>query len=180
MRTFGEMAIVARHSDKKIRNKLADCGNIVIFVGYAEFHEKDVYKFWHLSTNKPLMSRDVIWLNKTYSDHMDISKVNFVTSEVEAEEEVEDTDVQFVEQEGTFDFPSTTEEDHTELLVDTPITTKPSIVPVTYPKSTRELRSLSYVTIGPVPKKLSRELRGLQINNIHIAYINKQDIRSPR
>jgi hypothetical protein len=36
------------------------------------------------------------------------------------------------------------------------------------------LRSLSYGTIGPVPKKLSRELRGLQSNNIHIAYINKQ------
>jgi hypothetical protein len=76
MRTFGEMAIVARHSVKKIRNKLADPGNIVMF------DEKDVCKFWHLSTNKPLMSRDVIWLNKTYSDHMDITKGNFVTSEV--------------------------------------------------------------------------------------------------
>jgi hypothetical protein len=50
MRTFGEMAIVARHSNKKIRNKLADRGNTFMFVGYAEFHEKDVYKFWHLST----------------------------------------------------------------------------------------------------------------------------------
>jgi hypothetical protein len=67
MRTFGEMAIVARHSEKKIRNKLADRGNLVMFVGYSEFHEKDVYKFWHLSTNKPLMSSDVIWLNQTYS-----------------------------------------------------------------------------------------------------------------
>jgi hypothetical protein len=105
MRTFGETAIVARHSNKKIRNKLADRVKIVMFVVYSEFHEKDVYKFWHLSTNKPLMSRDVIWLNQTYSDHMDITKENFLTSEVEAEEEVED--------EGAFDFPSTTEEDHT-------------------------------------------------------------------
>jgi hypothetical protein len=76
IRTFGEMAIVARHSDKKIRNKLADRGNTVMFVGYSEFHEKDVYKFWHLATNKALISRDVIWLNKTFSDHMDITKVN--------------------------------------------------------------------------------------------------------
>jgi hypothetical protein len=55
MRTFEEMAIVARYSDKKIRNKLADRGNTVMFVGYAEFHEKDVYKFWHVSTNKTLL-----------------------------------------------------------------------------------------------------------------------------
>jgi hypothetical protein len=66
-----------------------------MFVGYAEFHEKDVYKFWHLSTNKTLMSRDVIWLNKTYSYHTDITKVTFVTSEIEAEEEVKDEDEQY-------------------------------------------------------------------------------------
>jgi hypothetical protein len=36
MRTFGEMAIVARHSDKKIRSKLAACGKTVMFVGYSE------------------------------------------------------------------------------------------------------------------------------------------------
>jgi hypothetical protein len=53
MRSFGEMAIVARHSDKAARNKLADCGNTVIFI---DNHEKD---------KKPLFSRDVIWLNKT-------------------------------------------------------------------------------------------------------------------
>jgi hypothetical protein len=52
MRTFEEMAIVARHSDKKIRNKLADRGNMVMFVVYSELHEKDVYKVWHLATNK--------------------------------------------------------------------------------------------------------------------------------
>jgi hypothetical protein len=67
------MAIFARHSDKMIRNKLADMGNTVIFVGYSEFHEKDVYKFWHLATNNALISRDVIWLNKNCSDHMDIT-----------------------------------------------------------------------------------------------------------
>jgi hypothetical protein len=30
MRTFGEMAIIVRHSDKKIRSKLADRGNTVM------------------------------------------------------------------------------------------------------------------------------------------------------
>jgi hypothetical protein len=55
MRSFGEMAIIARHSDKKVRNKLADRGNTVMFIGYSDTLEKDV------------MSRDVIRLNKTYS-----------------------------------------------------------------------------------------------------------------
>jgi hypothetical protein len=32
MRTFGEIAIIARHSDKKIRSKLSDRGNTVMFV----------------------------------------------------------------------------------------------------------------------------------------------------
>jgi hypothetical protein len=36
------------------------------------------------------------------------------------------------------------------------------------------LRSLSYGTFGPAPKKLSRELKGLQIRNVRIAYISRQ------
>jgi predicted SnoaL-like aldol condensation-catalyzing enzyme len=61
MQTFGEMAIVAPRSNKKIKNKLADRGNMVMFVVYSEVHEKDVFKFWHLATNKTLISWDVIW-----------------------------------------------------------------------------------------------------------------------
>jgi hypothetical protein len=89
MRNFGEMAIVARHSNKKIRIKLADQGNTVMFVGYPVLHEKDVYKFWNLATNKTLISRDVIWFNKTYSVHMDITKVNFMTNDVVEEKVAE-------------------------------------------------------------------------------------------
>jgi hypothetical protein len=144
-----------------------------MFVGYSEFHEECVYKFWHLATNKALISKDVIWLNKTYSDHMDITKVNYMTTEVKEEEGGEEEDPN-EEQDGFFDLPSTTEEAQTELLIDTTATDKPSIVPVPYPKSTRELRILSYGTMRPAPKKLSRELKGLQISNIHIAYINRQ------
>jgi hypothetical protein len=47
------------------------------------------------------------------------------------------------------------------------------IVPVPYPKVSRELRSLSYNTIRPAPKRMTRELQGLQ-SNIHISYINNQ------
>jgi hypothetical protein len=38
IRTFVEMSIIARHSDKKIRSKLADRGNTVMFVGYSNIH----------------------------------------------------------------------------------------------------------------------------------------------
>jgi hypothetical protein len=40
LRIFGDLALIARHSDKKIRNKLADRGNTVIFVGYSNIDEK--------------------------------------------------------------------------------------------------------------------------------------------
>jgi hypothetical protein len=56
MRSFGEMSIIARHSDNKVRNKLADCGNTVMFIGYSDTHEKDVYKFMNIATNKIMMS----------------------------------------------------------------------------------------------------------------------------
>jgi hypothetical protein len=44
-----------------------------------------------ISTKKTMFSRDVIWLNKTYSQHMGISQVVFISSEVEvAEEDMEE------------------------------------------------------------------------------------------
>jgi hypothetical protein len=54
------MSIVARHSDKKARNKLADGGNTVIFIGSFDHHEKDVYKFLNIHTKEPILSRDAI------------------------------------------------------------------------------------------------------------------------
>jgi hypothetical protein len=67
IRTFGEMTIIARHSDKKIRSKLSDKGNTIMFVGYSDIHEKEVFQFMHIATKKKMFSRDVIWLDKTYS-----------------------------------------------------------------------------------------------------------------
>jgi hypothetical protein len=54
LRTFGEMAIIARHSDKKIRSNLSDRGNTVMFVGYSDIHEKDVYQFMNIETKKKM------------------------------------------------------------------------------------------------------------------------------
>jgi hypothetical protein len=50
MKSFGEMAIIERHSNKKIRSKLPDCGNRVMFIGCSDTHEKDVFKFMNIAT----------------------------------------------------------------------------------------------------------------------------------
>jgi hypothetical protein len=82
MSAFGEMAIIAIHSDKKIRSKLADRENTVLFVVYSNFHEKDVYQFMNIATKKTMFSRYIILLNKTYSQHMGISQVDLISTEV--------------------------------------------------------------------------------------------------
>jgi hypothetical protein len=83
MRTIGEMSIIARYSNKKIISKLADRGNSAMSVRYSDIHEKDVYPFLNIATKKTIFSIDVIWLNKTYSQHMGISQVEFISIEVE-------------------------------------------------------------------------------------------------
>jgi hypothetical protein len=70
-----------------------------MFIGYLETHENDVYKFMNSATKKTMMSRDVIWLNKTYFQHVEITQVDFVSSEMEYEE-VEYEEKGGAEQEG--------------------------------------------------------------------------------
>ena len=63
LRTFGEMAVVAIHEGKKMRSKLDNRGNTCMFVGYADDHTKDVYRFLNIHTKRIILSRDVRWLN---------------------------------------------------------------------------------------------------------------------
>ena len=53
MRTFG----------KKMRSKLDDRGKTCMFVGYADDHSRDVYRFLNIHTKRIIISRDVRWLN---------------------------------------------------------------------------------------------------------------------
>ena len=48
LRTFGEMAVVAIHEGKKMRSKLDNRGKTCMFVGYADDHTKDVYRFLNI------------------------------------------------------------------------------------------------------------------------------------
>ena len=63
MRTFGETVVVAIHEGKKMRSKLDNRGKTCMFVGYAEDHSGDVYRFLNIHMKRIIMSRDVRWLN---------------------------------------------------------------------------------------------------------------------
>ena len=63
LRTFGEMAVIAIHEGKKMRSKLDDRGKTCMFIGYADDHTKDVYRFLNIQTRRIILSRDVRWLN---------------------------------------------------------------------------------------------------------------------
>ena len=63
LRTFGEMAVVAIHEGKKMRSKLDNRGKTCMFVGYADDHSGDVYRFLNIHTKRIIMSRDARWLN---------------------------------------------------------------------------------------------------------------------
>ena len=63
MRTFGEMAVIAIHEGKRMRSKLDDRGKTCMFVGYADDHSRDVYRFLNIHTKRIIISRDVRWLN---------------------------------------------------------------------------------------------------------------------
>ena len=54
MRSFGEMAVVAIHERIKMRSKLDNRGKTCMFVGHAEDHAGDVYRF--LNIHKKVLS----------------------------------------------------------------------------------------------------------------------------
>ena len=59
MRTFGEMAVIAIHEGKKMRSKLDDRGKTCMFVGYADGHSRDMYRFLNIHTKRIIIR----WLN---------------------------------------------------------------------------------------------------------------------
>lgn len=70
LRTFGEIGIV--YDNQKIKSKLRNKGYPCIFIGYSNMHADKVYKFYNMQTNNVLLSRNVVWLNKMYSEWMNM------------------------------------------------------------------------------------------------------------
>ena len=63
LRSFGEMAVIAIIDGRKMRFKLDTRGRTGIFVGYADDHAGNVYRFINIQMKKIILSRDVQWLN---------------------------------------------------------------------------------------------------------------------
>ena len=77
LRSFGEMAVIAISDGKKMRSKLDTRGRTGIFVGYADDHAGNVYRFINIQTKLIILSRDIQWLNsfwKEYKKRRDDSK----------------------------------------------------------------------------------------------------------
>ena len=77
LRSFGEMRVIAISDGKKMRSKLDTRGRTGIFVGYADDHAGNVYRFINIQTSQIILRRDIKWLNsfwKEYKKRRDDSK----------------------------------------------------------------------------------------------------------
>ena len=63
LRRFGEVGVVTKFGSGDVKGKLADRGDIKVFVGYAENHAGDVYRMLNPSTGRISETRDIMWLN---------------------------------------------------------------------------------------------------------------------
>ena len=77
LRSFGEIAVIAISDGKKMRSKLDTRGRTGRFVGYADDHAGNMYRFINIQTKQIILSRDVQCLNsfwKEYKKRRDDSK----------------------------------------------------------------------------------------------------------
>ena len=70
LRIFGEIAVVANHERKSTRTNIEQRGKVAMFVGYAEDHTGDVYRFIHLKNQHVVLSRDARWMNIMWKAYM--------------------------------------------------------------------------------------------------------------
>jgi len=66
-----------------------------IFVGYAEKHAGNVYRFINPSTNKIVLSRDIKWLERKYGDEKNVkpSIISNVYEDIKGFEEIDIDDM---------------------------------------------------------------------------------------
>jgi len=91
LQVFGKLAIV---KVLNTTNKLSDRGMKAIFVGYADKHVSNVYRFINPNTNKIILSRDVKWLERKYGDEKNVkpSSISNVYQDIKGYEEADDDD----------------------------------------------------------------------------------------
>ena len=68
LRSFGEMVVISISDGNKMRSKLDTRERTGIFVGYADDHAGNVYRFINIQTNQIILSRDIQWLNSFWKE----------------------------------------------------------------------------------------------------------------
>jgi hypothetical protein len=86
LRKFGEIGVVTKHNNNKIKSKLADRGVNCVFLGYARDHAPNVYRMLNLETNNVILTRDIVWLNKFYGEFMGITKTTVYKIDLDEED----------------------------------------------------------------------------------------------
>ena len=66
LRTFGEIGYVKFVG--QFKGKLQDRGLPMMYLGRARNHSADTYRMWNLATFQVVITRDVIWMHKTYGE----------------------------------------------------------------------------------------------------------------
>ena len=69
LRSFGEMAVIAVSDGMKMRSKLDTRGRTGIFVGYADDHAGNIYRFSNIQMEKIILSRDIQWWNSFWKEY---------------------------------------------------------------------------------------------------------------
>ena len=102
IRPFGTMAVVTLPKMGKLQSKSKDKGKLMIYVGPAVDHAKDVHWFFDPSTRKTVESRDADFMDCTYGDWKglgdppDVEKVaSMPPAFVDLEDSDDDEDVQY-------------------------------------------------------------------------------------
>ena len=63
------MAVIAISDGKKMRSKLDKGGRTGIFVGYADDHAGNVYRFINIQNKKIILIKDIQWLNSFWKEY---------------------------------------------------------------------------------------------------------------
>ena len=108
--------MIAITDGKKMRSKLDPRGRTGIFVGYADDHAGNVYRFINTQTKKIILSRDVQWLNsfwKEYKTRKDDSR-NLVDVFHSLEEDEQTQEESEVEEPNELEIAETNDGNNTE------------------------------------------------------------------
>ena len=77
------MGVVSTKKD--IQGKLKNREMTCIFMGYSVDHSNDVYRMLKMETKKIILSRDIVWLNRSYTEW--ISSRSILKDESEYEDD---------------------------------------------------------------------------------------------